>query len=164
MNDGLNRSFGIRNLSSVIVIRAAFPLHATTLPVLPTPNFLPRNSCATAPPAYNHRPHQKGRYRSGQTGRTVNPLAYAFDGSNPSLPTPPPAEGAVWDCSGAMRRAIYTGCDLLPTSDAGFSPACWLARRCTHPRRSRQRRRPFLRLRPRPHRLRRSGKSSRLSA
>jgi len=63
-----------------------------------------------------------------------------------------------------MRRAIYTGCDLLPTSDAGFSPSCWLARRCTHPRRSRQRRRPFLRLRPHPPRLRRSGKSSRLSA
>ncbi len=29
-----------------------------------------------------------GRYRSGQTGRTVNPLAYAFVGSNPTLPTP----------------------------------------------------------------------------
>jgi hypothetical protein len=28
-----------------------------------------------------------GRYRSGQTGRTVNPLAYAFAGSNPALPT-----------------------------------------------------------------------------
>jgi hypothetical protein len=28
----------------------------------------------------------KGRYRSGQTGRTVNPLAYAFAGSNPALP------------------------------------------------------------------------------
>src|SRR5438067_2011513 len=27
-----------------------------------------------------------GRYRSGQTGRTVNPLAYAFVGSNPTLP------------------------------------------------------------------------------
>ena len=27
-----------------------------------------------------------GRYRSGQTGRTVNPLAYAFAGSNPALP------------------------------------------------------------------------------
>ena len=29
---------------------------------------------------------QAGRYRSGQTGRTVNPLAYAFVGSNPTLP------------------------------------------------------------------------------
>ena len=28
-----------------------------------------------------------GRYRSGQTGQTVNLLAYAFEGSNPSLPT-----------------------------------------------------------------------------
>ena len=30
-----------------------------------------------------------GRYRSGQTGRTVNPLAYAFAGSNPALPSSP---------------------------------------------------------------------------
>ncbi len=29
---------------------------------------------------------ETGRYRSGQTGRTVNPLAYAFSGSNPLLP------------------------------------------------------------------------------
>ena len=28
-----------------------------------------------------------GRFRSGQTGRTVNPLAYAFAGSSPALPT-----------------------------------------------------------------------------
>ena len=28
-----------------------------------------------------------GRYRSGQTGQTVNLLAHAFEGSNPSLPT-----------------------------------------------------------------------------
>ena len=28
-----------------------------------------------------------GRYRSGQTGETVNLLAYAFSGSNPLLPT-----------------------------------------------------------------------------
>jgi hypothetical protein len=27
-----------------------------------------------------------GRYRSGQTGQTVNLLAYAFSGSNPLLP------------------------------------------------------------------------------
>ena len=27
-----------------------------------------------------------GRYRSGQTGETVNLLAYAFSGSNPLLP------------------------------------------------------------------------------
>jgi hypothetical protein len=29
-----------------------------------------------------------GRYRSGQTGQTVNLLAYAFSGSNPLLPIP----------------------------------------------------------------------------
>jgi hypothetical protein len=33
-------------------------------------------------------PGETGRYRSGQTGRTVNPLAYAFTGSNPVLPNP----------------------------------------------------------------------------
>gem|GEM_PF-852273 len=30
-----------------------------------------------------------GSYRSGQTGLTVNQLAYAFGGSNPPLPTRP---------------------------------------------------------------------------
>ena len=30
----------------------------------------------------------KGKYQSGQMGQTVNLLAYAFGGSNPSLPTP----------------------------------------------------------------------------
>ena len=30
---------------------------------------------------------QKGKYQSGQMGQTVNLLAYAFGGSNPSLPT-----------------------------------------------------------------------------
>ena len=28
-----------------------------------------------------------GRYQSGQLGRTVTPLAFAFVGSNPALPT-----------------------------------------------------------------------------
>ena len=28
-----------------------------------------------------------GRYRSGQTGQTVNLLDFSFEGSNPSLPT-----------------------------------------------------------------------------
>ena len=32
---------------------------------------------------------QKGKYQSGQMGQTVNLLAYAFGGSNPSLPTSP---------------------------------------------------------------------------
>ncbi len=30
-----------------------------------------------------------GRYRSGQTGQTVNLLAQAYEGSNPSRPTTP---------------------------------------------------------------------------
>lgn len=29
----------------------------------------------------------EGRYRSGQTGQTVNLLAHAFAGSNPARPT-----------------------------------------------------------------------------
>ena len=29
----------------------------------------------------------KGKFQSGQMGQTVNLLAYAFGGSNPSLPT-----------------------------------------------------------------------------
>jgi hypothetical protein len=29
----------------------------------------------------------QGGYQSGQLGRTVNPLAYAFVGSNPTPPT-----------------------------------------------------------------------------
>ncbi|KKT96916.1 MAG: hypothetical protein UW98_C0031G0015 [Parcubacteria group bacterium GW2011_GWC2_45_15] len=31
-----------------------------------------------------------GRYRSGQTGQTVNLLAFAFVGSNPTRPTNTP--------------------------------------------------------------------------
>ena len=34
-----------------------------------------------------HRKNDKGKYQSGQMGQTVNLLAYAFGGSNPSLPT-----------------------------------------------------------------------------
>ena len=34
----------------------------------------------------------KGKYQSGQMGQTVNLLAYAFGGSNPSLPTTKAAE------------------------------------------------------------------------
>ena len=30
---------------------------------------------------------ERGKYQSGQMGQTVNLLAYAFGGSNPSLPT-----------------------------------------------------------------------------
>ena len=34
-----------------------------------------------------HSSLRKGKYQSGQMGQTVNLLAYAFGGSNPSLPT-----------------------------------------------------------------------------
>ena len=30
---------------------------------------------------------EKGRFQSGQMGRTVNPLSFDFSGSNPLLPT-----------------------------------------------------------------------------
>ena len=46
-----------------------------------------------------------GSYQSGQMGQTVNLLAYAFGGSNPSLPT---KKSAGWSCkisSGARLRA-----------------------------------------------------------
>jgi hypothetical protein len=35
---------------------------------------------------FDHFLKRTGRYRSGQTGQTVNLLAYAFAGSNPALP------------------------------------------------------------------------------
>ena len=44
----------------------------------------------------------KGSYQSGQMGQTVNLLAYAFGGSNPSLPT---KKSAGWSCRpGAVER------------------------------------------------------------
>ena len=46
-----------------------------------------------------------GRYRSGQTGRTVNPLAYAFTGSNPVLPSP------------TRYRFFFEAVLLLPLAD-----------------------------------------------
>lgn len=46
-----------------------------------------QNTCDRWQPSLYQR-SPTGRYRSGQTGRTVNPLAYAFSGSNPLLPIP----------------------------------------------------------------------------
>jgi hypothetical protein len=42
------------------------------------------------------RPHT-GRYRSGQTGQTVNLLSYDFVGSNPALPTNPSEPNPEFD-------------------------------------------------------------------
>ena len=53
-------------------------------------------------------PNIKGRYRSGQTGRTVNSLAYAFSGSNPDLPTPPFLP--------VFNRFLWVGCALIDQS------------------------------------------------
>ena len=40
-----------------------------------------------------------GKYQSGQMGQTVNLLAYAFGGSNPSLPTKKKKrKSAGWSC------------------------------------------------------------------
>ena len=49
----------------------------------------------------------KGSYQSGQMGQTVNLLAYAFGGSNPSLPT---KKSAGWSCRpGAVERRCEGG-------------------------------------------------------
>ena len=49
----------------------------------------------------------RGRYRSGQTGQTVNLLAIAFLGSNPSLPTTTKLNGFFEANSWAARRAAH---------------------------------------------------------
>lgn|SRR5487761_2449196 len=64
-----------------------------------------------------------GSYRSGQTGLTVNQLAYAFGGSNPPLPT-----GDHWVVSQSERRLlravwlIFTATTPLCVRSEG----CWL--------------------------------------
>ena len=50
-----------------------------------------------------HCKTDKGKYQSGQMGQTVNLLAYAFGGSNPSLPTPE----AVQLLQGKLNRFLY---------------------------------------------------------
>ncbi len=42
-----------------------------------------------------------GSYRSGQTGLTVNQLAYAYGGSNPPLPT-----GDHWVVNQSLQRHL----------------------------------------------------------
>ena len=56
-----------------------------------------------------------GRYRSGQTGRTVNPLAYAFAGSNPALPT--------FSFEPARTMSIL----VPPAASPSFRPRCFCA-------------------------------------
>ena len=46
----------------------------------------------------------KGSYQSGQMGQTVNLLAYAFGGSNPSLPTKKSAGWSCWVPDAVGRR------------------------------------------------------------
>ena len=50
-----------------------------------------------------------GRFPSGQRGQTVNLLAHAFEGSNPSLPiTPSLREGVFWFfCESNSRKQKY---------------------------------------------------------
>src|SRR5207237_10763533 len=64
-----------------------------------------------------------GRYRSGQTGRTVNPLAYAFSGSNPLLPTLYRAQLST--ASFSSRRASFRGLIFFrrSVSPSGPSPS-----------------------------------------
>ena len=47
------------------------------------PNFAP----VSERHQLNNKKGNTGKYQSGQMGQTVNLLAYAFGGSNPSLPT-----------------------------------------------------------------------------
>ena len=55
-----------------------------------------------------------GSYQSGQMGQTVNLLAYAFGGSNPSLPTIKKSAG--WSCKtpGDKRRLLFGGGQAEP--------------------------------------------------
>ena len=49
--------------------------------------FVNKKICLTLHPIRGKTSFQTGKYQSGQMGQTVNLLAYAFGGSNPSLPT-----------------------------------------------------------------------------
>ena len=60
-----------------------------------------------------------GRYRSGQTGETVNLLAFAFSGSNPLLPNC--QSRIVVDCAGFVNR-IRKDTSVRIRSLADFAP------------------------------------------
>ena len=55
-----------------------------------------------------------GKYQSGQMGQTVNLLAYAFGGSNPSLPTP-------FTCCYSSAVEHFLGKEEVPGSSPGNS-------------------------------------------
>ena len=50
------------------------------------PTFAPANKPRIVTSSYSCL-YGTGKYQSGQMGQTVNLLAFAFGGSNPSLPT-----------------------------------------------------------------------------
>ena len=59
-----------------------------------------------------------GKYQSGQMGQTVNLLAYAFGGSNPSLPTFLRLERSLVFCgSSSVDRAL-----AFQAEGRGFEP------------------------------------------
>jgi hypothetical protein len=62
-----------------------------------------------------------GRYRSGQTGQTVNLLAYAFQGSNPCLPTKKkhPNRGVSF--------CYEANCQAWISQDGETAPRAWAA-------------------------------------
>jgi hypothetical protein len=62
--------------------------------------------------------HPWERYRSGQTGQTVNLLAYAFGGSNPPLSTIFAREGSQ---RSHLARASQSGTALIPELGACLS-------------------------------------------
>ena len=66
-----------------------------------------------------------GKYQSGQMGQTVNLLAYAFGGSNPSLPTFLRLERSLVFCgSSSVDRAL-----AFQAEGRGFEPRLPLYRR-----------------------------------
>ena len=73
-----------------------------------------------------HRKRKKGKYQSGQMGQTVNLLAYAFGGSNPSLPTIPtqrqPVVASVFLCMAGLFRAEHR--EWCLRSGGGVASVC----------------------------------------
>ena len=61
-----------------------------------------------------------GKYQSGQMGQTVNLLAYAFGGSNPSLPT----ENQI-----VIERYCLIFCSYIGLFNGQFNPICSLRKK-----------------------------------
>ena len=62
-----------------------------------------------------------GKYQSGQMGQTVNLLAYAFGGSNPSLPTEIAEVAQLIFCCYSSAVEHFLGKEEVPGSSPGNS-------------------------------------------